>query len=249
MAVQVIKRDILFRPAGKARTLHICLPEGYDTDPETRYPVMYFFDGHNLFSDADATYGTCWGLKDFLEGWEKPMIVVGLECGHEGDERLVEYCPYHINNSFFGDLNGIGKETLRWMAEELKPLIDREYRTYSFREATGIAGSSMGGLMSVYGIIAHNDTFSKAACLSSSISSCMGELLGDLDRAEIDPDTRIRLSWGSREGFSARDQHRMADALTKKGALVELYCQRGGRHCEAHWAKQVPDFMEFLWNG
>ena len=79
----VIKRDFTYSPKGRNRPLHIYLPDDYDRT-DTRYPVMYFFDGHNLFFDRDATYGKSWGLKDFLDGWGKDMIVVGMECGHQG---------------------------------------------------------------------------------------------------------------------------------------------------------------------
>ena len=78
----IIKRD--FSYYGVNRPLHIYLPENYDSTQE-RYPVMYFFDGHNLFYDADATYGKSWGLKNFLDGWDKNMIVVGMECSHVGN--------------------------------------------------------------------------------------------------------------------------------------------------------------------
>ncbi len=250
----VIKRDVLFDPAGKMRTLHIWLPDNYYESDE-RYPVMYFFDGHNLFSDADATYGKSWGLADFLAGWEKPMIVVGIECSHEGNMRLVEYCPYHVKSGFLGEIDGTGAATLNWMAHTLKPMIDREYRTYSFREATGIAGSSMGGLMSVYGVIRHNDVFSKAGCLSSSISICMRELHAGLGRADISPDTRVYLSWGTQEGgrsktgesYMLRTNRAMAGYFGERGAMTALYEQKDGRHCEADWEKQVPAFMDFLW--
>ena len=86
----VIKQPFNYSPKNQNRTLHIYLPNDYDASAE-RYPVMYFFDGHNLFRDSDATYGKCWGLEAFLDGWQKKMIVVGMECGHEGRERLDEY--------------------------------------------------------------------------------------------------------------------------------------------------------------
>ena len=72
------KRGFLYSPKGKNRTLHIYLPRGYDSSGE-RYPVMYFFDGHNLYRDQDATYGKSWGLETFLDRWSKDMIVVGME--------------------------------------------------------------------------------------------------------------------------------------------------------------------------
>ena len=78
----IVKRDFIYTPKGTSRKLHIWLPEGYH-HTEERYPVMYFFDGHNLFWDEDATYGKSWGMKEFLEHWKKPMIMVGIECGHE----------------------------------------------------------------------------------------------------------------------------------------------------------------------
>ena len=89
----IVKRDFIYTPKGKNRPLHIWLPDDYHKTDE-RYPVMYFFDGHNLFDDADATYGKSWGMKAFLEKWGKQMIIVGIECGHEGYERLYEYLPY-----------------------------------------------------------------------------------------------------------------------------------------------------------
>lgn len=255
----IIKRDMRFTPAGKNRPLHIYLPDDYEAT-EARYPVMYFFDGHNLFSDADATYGKSWGFCEFFSRWEKPMIVVGMECGHEGRERLVEYCPYHFSGPFWGDLRGEGDATIRFMVEELKPMIDRELRTYAFREATGIGGSSMGGLMSLYAGIRYNRVFSKAACVSSAISPCMDDLRAQIARDGIDADTRFYLSWGTVEaGGTAADQAddmrselarcnvEIAQRLEEKGARVHLRCMQGGRHCEADWEKLVPEFMDFLW--
>ena len=80
----IIIRDHYFPPAGANRRLHICLPDNY-YETQERYPVMYFFDGHNLFSDAEATYGKSWGLSAFLSRWNRPMIIVGMECSHEGN--------------------------------------------------------------------------------------------------------------------------------------------------------------------
>lgn len=255
----VEKREIWFTPAGATRGLHIYLPDGYQ-ESEERYPVMYFFDGHNLFFDEDATYGKSWGLKAFLDGWSKPLIVVGLECSHEGDQRLTEYCPYHFTKGFLGEIDGTGDATLRFMIGELKPMIDREYRTMPFRECTAIGGSSMGGLMSLYGVIRYNRWFSKAACLSSTIGPCMEEFRADIAACDISPDTRVYLSWGSEEGGGSKRYPRkdnddimnrrnseLAGLLEKKGATTRLYGQPGGRHCEADWEKQVSRFMNFLW--
>ena len=255
----LIKRDMIFTPAGKNRPLHIWLPDGYK-DSSERYPVMYFFDGHNLFLDEDATYGKSWGLLEFLQSWEKPIIVVGIECSHEGRERLYEYCPYHYRGRFWGDLPGTGEVTMRFMAEELKPMIDREYRTYASREATAIGGSSMGGLMSLYAAVKYNEVFSKAACVSSSISPGMPSLREDIRRSAVDPDTRVYLSWGTEEAggmrpdpaedfhtAAAKNNFEIAGLIGEKGARTRVVCQRGGGHSEASWEKLVPGFMDFLW--
>ena len=254
----IIKRDILFTPSNAVRQLHIYLPESYSQGQE-QYPVMYFFDGHNLFSDEDATFGKSWGLKDFLESWGKDIIIVGIECGHVGNERLREYCPYTFRGKFWGGtLKGTGHTTLQWMVSELKPLIDRDYRTWPHREATGIGGSSMGGLMSLYGAVCFNDWFSKAACVSSTISPCMASLRRDIKNANIREDTRFYLSFGTEEAFrphptdplkSLTAVHNLTiqDDLREKGAMTDFFCQVGGGHNEASWEKQIPRFMNFLW--
>ena len=251
------KRDILFTPANEMRTLHIYLPDDYGMSGE-RYPVMYFFDGHNLFSNEDATYGKSWGLKDFLAQWGKKLIIVGVTCSMTN--RLVEYCPYHCTKGFLGEIKGTGDATIRWMLDELKPVIDRDYRTIPFRECTAIGGSSMGGLMSLYAVIRYNTWFSKAACLSSTTGPCMEDFRRDIAEAEISPDTRVYLSWGTEEGGGSKMYPRkdtndtmaarngeLAARLNEKGARTRIYGQPGGRHCEADWEKQVPMFMNFLW--
>lgn len=246
----IVKSRVFFTPTRGTRGLHVWLPDGYDESDE-RYLVMYMFDGHNLFYDSDATYGTCWGLREFLSGWEKQMIVVGLECSHKGNSRLIEYCPYDFNN---GATHGTGQETIRWMVDELKPMIDSTYRTWPHREATGIGGSSMGGLMALYGVCAENATFSKAACLSTAFGFCYGAMKNMVQNARLDPDTRVYLGWGGREGWNAKgraimnnENKAINDIVWKKGAMPYLFRQDDGGHCEADWRRQVPLFMNWLW--
>ena len=254
----IIKQEFMYPPAGQNRTLHIYLPDDYQYSGE-RYPVMYFFDGHNLFHDYEATYGKSWGLESFLDRWSKKMIIVGMECAHEGNLRLSEYSPY--DKRWRGEyVRGIGEDTFRWIRDEVKPLADRDYRTYGHREATGIGGSSMGGLMSIYGVIVHNDVFSKAACVSPGMFWNIGRLRADLGRSYINPDSRIYMSWGEIEaGKAAHNGNPATDTrearavrkfereLQERGASTYLYFQYGGRHCEADWEKQVPVFMNYLW--
>ena len=256
----ITKRDCIYTLKGTNRPLHIWLPDNYN-ETDKCYPVMYFFDGHNLFLNEDATYGKSWGMKEFLEGWGKDTIIVGIECGHDGYERLSEYLPYTApKGSHFEQFEPLGDETMQWIIQEIKPLIDREYRTIPFRECTAIGGSSMGGLMALYAAVHHNSLFSKAACVSSSVGFCMRPLMANMRRNAMSPDTKIFLSWGTREAWGIEDPERddrssktygwnkrVADQIESAGASVKLFCQVGGNHCEADWEKQVPVFMNFLW--
>lgn len=256
----LVKRDCIYPVKGTNRPLHIWLPDDYHRSGK-RYPVMYFFDGHNLFRDEDATYGKAWGLEPFLSRWGKEIVVVGIECGHEGQERLSEYLPYPAKTgSYFDKFRPLGGDTMEWIIHEIKPMIDRDYCTIPFRECTAIGGSSMGGLMSLYAVIRYNRWFSKAACVSSAIGFCMRPLMTDLRRSGMNPDTRIYLSWGTKEAWGLkntdREDHssktygwnkRVGDCVESMGAAVKLRCQVGGGHCEADWEKLVPEFMNFLW--
>ncbi len=256
----IVKRDFIYTPKGKNRPLHIYLPDDYANSLD-RYPVMYFFDGHNLFSDDDATYGKCWGLKEFLDKWDHKLILVGIECGHEGDERISEYLPYKARPlTWFSKFKPMGHATMEWIVNEIKPMIDENYRTLPDREFTGIGGSSMGGLMAIYGGAHYNHVFSKAACVSSAIGFCMRPLLKDLRQSEIRPGSRFYLSWGTKEAHGIKNPDKddrssktykwnkqAAEVLESKGAKTTLYCQVGGAHCEADWEKQNPIYMDYLW--
>ncbi len=255
----VIKRDFIYTPKGKTRMLHIWLPDNYN-ESEDRYPVMYFFDGHNLFFNEDATFGKSWGLLEFLSDWAKNIIIVGIECGHDGDERLGEYSPYRTMTGFLSRYEALGDVTMRWIIDEIKPMIDSEYRTLPGRECTAIAGSSMGGLMSAYAVIRYNEVFSKAACVSSSIVFCLRQMLSEFDHKSLAPDTRVYLSWGTCEArgvtnpdiedvssYAYKCNKAIATRIEKAGASAMMYCQIGGHHCEADWEKQIPIFMDYLW--
>lgn len=255
----IVKRDFVYTPKGKNRPLHIYLPEDYETSNE-QYPVMYFFDGHNLFFDEDATFGKCWGLKEFLDNWDQKIILVGIECGHEGNERLVEYLPARSVIPALLFKTPMGCQTMDWIVNEIKPMIDREYRTMPDREHTAIGGSSMGGLMALLGIVKYNRWFSKAACVSTAFGVCFHSLLPMIRRCKLESGTRIYLSWGTQEAYLLKDRTKKdttsvsyrqnmytARLLKKAGASVKLLCQVGGKHCEAHWELQNPTYMNYLW--
>ncbi len=247
----VEKFEVWFSPAEEHRRIHLYLPEDYHWTEE-RYPVVYMFDGHNLYFDSDATFGTCLGLKDFLDHWGKKLIVVGMECSGQDLQRVHEYCPYHIQSAIYGDVHGRGDATVSWIVHELKPYIDRTYRTYSFREATAIAGYSMGGMMALFAVLRYNRWFSKGAVISPSIVPAMDSFRREV-QDPLSPDTRIFFSWGTAEyqadynDLVARCILELEKEVQKQGVQTYLFCQPGGQHNEASWAHQVPSWMQFLW--
>lgn len=232
------------------RRAYIYLPESYEEDPDRRYPVMYMFDGHNVFFDSDATYGKSWGMNDYMERSRKQLIIVAVECNHEGNHRLQEYSPVSFENSTLGKIRGKGKVYMHWMINELKPYIDTNYRTLPDRENTIICGSSMGGLMALYGCCVYNHVFQRAACLSPSIWVAPGKVLELIARAHIRNDTCIYMDYGSNEMFNhaanAESLISTAHLLLTKRVNLALRVVPGGNHSEASWEKQIPIFMDCL---
>lgn len=246
----IFKKEVWLTPYDMSRTLHIYVPDGLA--PDERCEVLYMFDGHNLFWDEDATYGKSWGLREYLDAHPQPLIVVGVECNHEGNKRLVEYSPFSFHDHHFGMIEGSGKQMMEWMTQELKPLVDRELPTLPQREHTWIGGSSMGGLMALYAITQHNDTYSKAACLSPFLAPLHRQMEAQC-RLPLHPDTRIYLSWGSNEARSKRAfsyvskvNLKMANRLNEQPIALYLNLVLGGQHCEACWEKEIPAFLHFL---
>lgn len=229
------------------------MPKSYDGS-DSAYPVMYMFDGQNAFEEDASSYGKSWNLHEFLDGWEKEIIVVGLQSSMEPDRRTAEYCPYHLAPRVWEGLRGRGRPTMDFIAGVLKPMIDSRFRTMPGRACTGVMGASMGGLMSLFAVTAYNDVFSKAACVSPALTMCYPQLLRQMRTDRLDLDTRVYLSLGENE---ARDKKALANMtlrtleianlLMARGLRVYPHLQEDGRHCEADWSRQAAEFLRFLW--
>ncbi len=232
------------------RRVYVYLPSSYDTEPDWRYPVMYMFDGHNVFFDEDATYGKSWGMNRYMEESGKELIIVAVECNHEGNCRLEEYSPINFENSTLGKIKGKGRTYMNWMVNTLKPYIDANYRTLTDRCNTIIAGSSMGGLMALYGACVYNHVFQRAACLSPSLWVSPGKVLEMVARAHIRRDTCIYIDYGSEEIFNhaanAESLISTSHLLLTKRVNLALRVVPGGTHSEASWERQIPIFMDCL---
>ena len=227
------------------RNLYIYLPDSYDWDRERYYPVLYMFDGHNVFFDSDATYGKCWGMKEYMDHTNTQVIIVAVECNHSPDNgRLKEYAPFSFHDARCGSITAKGAITMDWMVHTLKPQIDRDLRTLSDREHTFIAGSSMGGLMSLYALLQYNDTFSRAAALSPSIWVSPEKLSGLVGRAKLEPGTVLYMDYGSQEMGSHEGMRRefaeMCSKIMVRGIHLTSRIVPGGTHSEASWEKQLP---------
>ena len=232
------------------RMLHIYIP---DNKKQEQFPVLYMFDGHNLYFDQDATYGKSWGIKEYLDAMEAQLIVVGIECSHEGNQRMSEFSPYSFDRSYWGKVEASGKQFFEWMINELKPYIDTQYPTMTDAEHTYVGGSSMGGLMAVYGGSMHADVYSKSICVSTAFSFGYEALLADISSVQDLSNSEFYLSFCEHE---ARDKEYLAYVtemnlacsrlLQTKGAKAYVHCMKNGSHNEASWEKELPIFFKEL---
>ena len=238
----------------RPRNAYVYVPDEAMENPDARYPVLYMFDGHNVFFDEDSTYGKSWGMKDFVEATDLPMIIAAVECNHSPrNGRLSEYSPFTFQIPEMGHIRGRGHTTMEWMVNTFKPLIDRAFPTLPDREHTFIAGSSMGGLMSLYAVTAYNHVFSRAAALSPSIWFATRQLDRLLCQSHIRPDTVVYMDYGSRElpfHPNMKQQFaKVASRLLERGVMLDCRIVPGGNHNEASWEAQIPFFMNTLLYG
>jgi len=234
----------------RPRRAYAYVPDFALADPDIRLPVLYMFDGHNLFSDEEATYGKSWGLLSYMEGTDTPLIIAAVECNHDPDHaRLREYCPFTAEMPGVGRIRGRGKAMMEWYVNVFKPYIDETYPTLPDREHTFIGGSSMGGLMSLYAITEYNRVFSRCAALSPSIWFGQERMEKLLCTRRIRRGTVVYMDYGERElgrrELAAQFGH-AAGLLMGRGALVTSRIVPNGDHNEASWEKQIPFFMNTL---
>lgn len=235
------------------RDVYVYLPPGYEAAGQTRYPVLYMHDGNNLFDGGAAFGGHEWQVDESLErlisaGELPPMIVVGV--GNTADRtREYTWVPGLLGGERIG---GDGPQYGRFLTEELKPLVDRTYRTKTDRANTGVMGSSLGGLVSLYLGKHHGQVFGKLGVMSPSVWWS--------DRAVLEEgeglrrDLKIWLDMGHREG--QEPQTAIANARALKDRLVQrgytlgrdlsYHEDREGGHDERAWAYRFPMAVKFL---
>ncbi len=233
------------------RDLIVYLPPGYDEQPWRCFPVLYLHDGQNLFDGATSFVpGMDWHVGQtadqcIAEGRVEPLIIVGI-C-NAGKQRLGEYTPTPSPRLGGGRANRYAK----FLLEEVHPMVKKMYRALDGAESTGIGGSSLGGLVSLYIGLREPRIFGKIAALSPSVWWNGRVILRFAKAAPVHPMPRIWLDAGTREGArTVEDVERFRDVLVGKGWQPgrDLHYERieGGEHNEAAWARRVGPFLQFL---
>jgi predicted alpha/beta superfamily hydrolase len=248
------------------RNVDVWCPPGYEADSTRRYPVIYMHDGQNVFDPALSFTGIDWGVDEAIAGLMRDeqlpgAIVVGI---WNTEERWREYMParplsWPAGEQLRARLAAEGKGAplsdayLKFIVEELKPLIDGSYRTLPGQAHTFLMGSSMGGLISLYGLVEHPQVFGGAACLSTHWPAGEDLLVAFLG-AVLPPAGHHRLyfDYGS-EGIDAEYEpyQRRVDALCLAAGYTQGRDWRtekfpGAEHNERAWRARVRLPLAFL---
>jgi len=251
-SVSVMDTAFSIPQLGRTRRVWIYLPPDY-AHSSRRYPVLYMHDGQNVFDDATSFSGE-WGVDEALDSLhaagDPGVIVVAVD--HGGTRRLHEYSPW--TNARYG--GGEGDEYVDFLVGTLKPFIDRHYRTRPDRLSTGIAGSSMGGLISLYAVLRYPEVFGRAGVFSPALWFAPEVFAMARGARPAAPDTRIYMVTGGREGNEPEvysgDHLRMVDTLAaagfRPGVEVEAHLRPEGTHSEGFWRREFPAAYRWLFD-
>jgi metallo-beta-lactamase class B len=244
--VKIIDTAFFIPQLNRKRRIWIYLPKGYASSNKS-YPVIYMNDGQNLFNEQTAAFGE-WGVDECLDSIQKATgkecIVVGIDNG--GNDRFSEYAPYDfvINKT---KVKAEGKQYLDFLANTLKPFIDGKYRTKKSFENTSIAGSSMGGLISLYAVLQYPQVFGSAGVFSPSFWAAK-ELYVDAAVFKNPNQINVYFYAGGKEDVNmVADMNKMADVFANK-VNVKIFrtVTEIGQHNEKFWRWELPRFIDWL---
>lgn len=235
------------------RDVFVWLPPDYEIS-RRRYPVLYMQDGQNVFDNA-LSYAGEWGADEAataLAGRGLPCIVVGVP--NAGKDRMSEYSPWTRSSARFGTVEGRGAAYLAFLQNTVRGLVNLSFRTLTEPERTGIAGSSLGGLISAYASLAHPDVFGYCVAMSPALWFSFGEIFDFAARPRARR-ARFYIDIGAQEGrwragggvsSLVRDARKLRDTLLEAGHVVACIEDAEGRHTEADWRRRFPAALEWF---
>jgi predicted alpha/beta superfamily hydrolase len=239
--VHIIDTAFRMPQLNRVRRIWIYLPPDYNAS-DSRYGVLYMHDGQNVFDDSTSFAGE-WGvdeLMDSISAKRKEMIVVAVDNG--GAKRISEYCPYDMER--FG--KGEGNQYVDFLANTLKPFIDRNYRTKKDKENTYIAGSSMGGLISMYAVLKYPKVFGGAGVFSPAF--WVGrKIFDDIEKNGKQVNSKIYFYCGGQENETMQPDMMKAfeEMRSVSKSKMETSVRPEGKHTESVWREEFPLF--YLW--
>lgn len=234
------------------RDVIVYLPPGYDEHAERAYPVFYMHDGQNLFDPSTSFAGRTWQVREHADaaieaGEVEPLVIVGIY--NTGDNRLGEYTHERDWQRGGGDAAKYG----RLITEELMPWVAQRYRVRSDRASTGLGGSSLGGLVTLFLGLRLPQHFGRLAVMSPSVWWNHKSILGYLNEKapEIWERPRVWLDVGEQEGKrTEQDVELLARRLKangwKPGENLHVEKAPEGRHDEDSWAARMRPMLRFL---
>jgi len=255
---RIIVKDVFSKNLNRDFKVRVFLPKDYD-ETDKSYPVLYMHDGQNLIDPSPFSNHSWEVMKsaDELHDLAGGVIIVGID-SHD-QFRIMDYSNY-LNNSAIKrlkrlkvkDIKPLGDEYGKFIVEELKPIIDNEYKTLTSRENTFLAGSSCGGNISIYLGAKYQDIFSAIGAFSPAYYIVKKGLYDFLDQIEIKNDFYIYHDMGTKEnGIFSKiyfdEQKVFHDFIIKKipENNVLQVIDEGATHSEKHWAKRFPKFLRF----
>ncbi len=226
----------------RRRKVWVWLPDQYNRDEKRRYPVLYMQDAQNLFEPWRAAFGQSWNLHHSLLAPDMPhCIIIAIE--HGGHKRISEYRPWNEHGRLSeGDLYA------DFVAQKLKPFVDKKLRTLREREYTGIMGSSMGGLISLYTAIKHQEIFGSALIFSPSFWICP-QIYPFAQSLNKNLPSRFYFLVGQGEGHQTVAKTKaMHDTISAMGFESKLVIRLYGTHTESFWAREFPAAYHWFHN-
>jgi predicted alpha/beta superfamily hydrolase len=233
----------------------VCTPPGYAEEPDRRYPVVYLHDGQNVFDEYPmAPFGVQWGVDTTARALAhaqaiEPLILVAI--GNAGRDRIDEYTP---TRDAAHDAGGLADRYGQMLTYELKPFMDRHYRTKRDAANTGMVGSSLGGLLTLHLGLSHPAVFGKLALLSPSVWWDDRWIVRQLVTAVGGrPDLTIWLDVGTHETRMLRGARLLLRVLQRRGWRLgedlEYEEVEGGLHDERSWGLRIGRVLRFLFPG